>query len=167
MSEFPHDDFAKAYLIELLSTIGKAMPNRPLKAEIQTADLWFELAAQPPGQPNELGLLGQLLTRDALIEVFRNPATPVEMRACQRKLSILEGNLIRSAKRQQQILTEADLPMLWLIMPTASIEIRQGFGVIPRTTAGVYDWPDLQRTGLIVVHQLPKTTETLWLRVLG
>jgi hypothetical protein len=33
MSKFPHDDFAKAYLMELLNTIGKATPNRPFKAE--------------------------------------------------------------------------------------------------------------------------------------
>jgi predicted transposase/invertase (TIGR01784 family) len=31
----------------------------------------------------------------------------------------------------------------------------------------VYEFPVLQRTGLIVVHQLPKTEETLWLRILG
>ncbi len=31
----------------------------------------------------------------------------------------------------------------------------------------MYEFPVLQRTGLIVVHQLPKTEETLWLRILG
>ncbi|NJM47249.1 MAG: hypothetical protein HC860_14740 [Alkalinema sp. RU_4_3] len=52
-------------------------------------------------------------------------------------------------------------------MPTASEEIRQGFGVTPTDTPGVYEFPKLQRTGLIVVHQLPKTEDTLWLRILG
>jgi hypothetical protein len=32
---------------------------------------------------------------------------------------------------------------------------------------GVYRWPKLDRTGLIVVHQLPVTEETLWIRLLG
>jgi hypothetical protein len=167
MSKFPHDDFAKAYLTELLSTIGKATPNRSLKAETRIADLWFELNPQAANQRHELGLLGQLLTRNALIEVFRNPATPLEVRACQSKLSHLEGDLFRKAKRRKQSLTEANLPDLWLIMPTASTEIRDGFGCVPTAIAGVYEFPVLQRIGLIVVHQLAKTEETLWLRILG
>ena len=52
-------------------------------------------------------------------------------------------------------------------MPTASLEIREGFGVGQTEHPGVYDFPKLQRTGLIVVHQLAKTEETLLLRVLG
>jgi hypothetical protein len=33
MSEFPHDDFAKAYLTELLSLIGTAKPNHHSKVK--------------------------------------------------------------------------------------------------------------------------------------
>jgi hypothetical protein len=59
MSNFPHDDFAKAYLVELLSIIGKAIPNRPFKAETLFADLWFEPKATSDGERAQLGLLGQ------------------------------------------------------------------------------------------------------------
>ena len=52
-------------------------------------------------------------------------------------------------------------------MPTASLEIREGFGVSETEHPGVYDFPKLQRTGLIVVHQLAKTEDTVLLRVLG
>jgi hypothetical protein len=167
MPKFPHDDFSKAYLTELLSTIGKATPNHPLKAETQEADLWFEL--NPKAQANRplLGLLGQLLTRNSLIEVFRNPATPIEIRTCQGKLIDKETELLRKAKRRKQTLAETDLPELWLIMPTCSQEIRSGFGTSPTKTKGVYRFPHYQRTGLIVVHQLPKTESTRWLRILG
>jgi hypothetical protein len=58
MSKFPHDDFAKAYLTEVLSTIGKAVPNRHLKAETRAADLWFELRSTSPDQRQQIGLLG-------------------------------------------------------------------------------------------------------------
>jgi hypothetical protein len=167
MSKFPHDDFAKAYLSEILRTIGTAVPNRPLKAETRAADLWFELNPKARSQHQQIGLLGQLLTRNALIEVFRNPATPVEIRACQGKLSTLECDLLRKTKRHKQPLTEQELPHLWLIMPTASEEIRQGFGAIASPTSGVYHFPSLQRVGLIVIHQLPKTEDTLLLRLLG
>ncbi len=167
MSKFPHDDFAKAYLTELLSTIGKATPNRPLKNETRLADLWFEINPKFAERRAELGLLGELLTRDALIEVFRNPATPVEIRTCQSKLSTLETELLNKAKRNKETLLEYQLPYLWLIMPTASETIHEGFGTIGTEISGVYHFPSLQRTGLIVVHQLPKTENTLFLRVLG
>ena len=42
MSEFPHDDFAKDYLTELLSNIGTAVPNKVIKSERREGDIWFE-----------------------------------------------------------------------------------------------------------------------------
>lgn len=167
MPKFKHDEFAKSYLEELLSTIGKAVPNRQIKSETRAADLWFELGSRAKTRRHELGLLGDLLTRNALIEVFRNPASAAEIRSCQGKLFDLEAALLRKTKRRKNPLTEDKLPYLWLIMPTASEEIRNGFGAMPTGTPGVYEFPVLQRTGLIVVHQLPKTEETLWLRILG
>jgi hypothetical protein len=167
MSKFKHDSFAKSYLAELLSRIGKATPNKRIRAEERAADLWFELNPKAQANRQELGLLGELLTRNSLIEVFRNAATPAEIRACQGKLYDREAELMRKATRRKKTIPEDKLPYLWLIMPTASEEIREGFGVIPTSTPGVYEFPRLQRTGLIVVHQLPKTEATLWLRILG
>ena len=169
MSEFPHDDFAKDYLTELLSNIGTAVPNKVIKSERREGDIWFErnpdltIAAQR----KKLGLMGQLLRRDSLIEVFRNPATAMEIRACRGKLIDIEGEMARAAKRKDDRLTEEMLPDLWFIMPTASEEIRQGFGFRKSGIPGVYRLHKLDRTGLIVVHQLPVTEETLWIRLLG
>jgi hypothetical protein len=167
MSKFAHDDFCKTYLKELLITIGKATASRPLKSETRAADLWFE-----PGQSSEearshLGLLSRLLPRDTLIEVFRNPATGFEIRSCKGKLYSLEAELLRKAKRQKQSLSEDKLPSLLLLMPTASQEIRDGFGAIQTGTSGVYLLPSEVRTTLVAVHQLPRTRDTLWLRILG
>lgn len=173
MHQFPHDDFAKTYLTELLRPIGKTIVNRPLKTDTRYADLWFKLSDK--ADRTHLGLLGQLLTRDALIEVFRNPATELEIRSSQSKLNAEEiddqrsvgDHRLNKAKRKKQIIPKEKLPWLWLIMPTASLEIREGFGVSETEHPGVYDFPKLQRTGLIVVHQLAKTEHTLLLRVLG
>ena len=52
-------------------------------------------------------------------------------------------------------------------MPTCSLRIRRGFSVIPTPTPGVYDFAEMDRTILIVLHQLPKTKDTIWLRMLG
>ncbi len=169
MSEFPHDDFSKDYLTELLSNIGTAVPNKVIKSERREGDIWFERSAKLTiaAQRKKLGLMGQLLRRDSLIEVFRNPATVMEIRSCRGKLTDIEREMAREAKRKDEILTEEMLPDLWFIMPTASEEIRQGFGLRKSRIPGVYRWPKLDRTGLIVVHQLPVTEETLWIRLLG
>ncbi len=167
MPKFQHDNFAKSYLTELLSTIGKAFPDHRIKSEAREADLWFELDPKAKTKRHELGLLGHLLTRNSLIEVFRNPASAAEIRACQGKLFDLEAEFIRKAKRSKKTVLEEALPYLWLIMPTASEEIREGFGARLTDTSGVYEFPGSHRTGLIVVHQLPKTEDTLFLRILG
>jgi predicted HTH domain antitoxin len=167
MSQFPHDDFAKTYLTELLSVIGKARPNRPFKSETQFADLWFELNPKLAANRHLLGLLGQLLDRNSLIEVFRNPAAPIEIRTCQSKFSRLETELTRKARKKKQTLQERDLPAVWLLMPTASEAILGGFSLVPTDIPGIYRFPTMQHMGLIVVHQLPKTPDTLWIRILG
>jgi hypothetical protein len=167
MSEFPHDDFAKSFLTELLSLIGKAKANHSLKSETLAADLWFEFNPQQADQIEQLGLLGKLMIKDSLIEVFRNAATLVEIRSCQSKLSHWENHLINQAKRRKAKLKERDLPELWLIMPTASQAIRRQFGATPTAHPGVYRFPQGQRVSLIVVHQLSLTEETRWLRMLG
>ena len=168
MSQFPHDDFAKAYLPELLRPIGTAIPNHPLKAGSRFADLWFVRSnIINPEDLHTLGLIATLLTRDALIEVFRNAATRIEIRASQSKLSYQEIDQINQAKRADKKLTEADLPWLWLIMPTASKRLIKTFSIVPTDHPGVYQFPEGQRTGLIIIHQLEKTPSTLWLRILG
>jgi hypothetical protein len=167
MNQFPHDDFAKTYLTELLRPMGTTIVNRPLKTETRYADLWFELSENAEDHRTHLGLLGELLTRDALIEVFRNPATDLEIRTSQSKLTTDEIERTNKAKRNKETIIKEKLPWLWLIMPTASSEIRKGFGVRKTKHLGVYSFQRLQRTGLIVVHQLAKTEQTLLLRVLG
>ena len=168
MSQFPHDDFAKAYLPELLRLIGIAIPNHPLKAESRFADLWFVRSNTiNPEDLSTLGLIGTLLTRNSLIEVFRNAATLVEIRTSQSKLSYQEIDTINQADREGKKLTEDDLPWLWLIMPTASKRLIKTFSIVPTNHPGIYHFPEGQRTSLIVVHQLEKTESTLWLRILG
>jgi hypothetical protein len=169
MSEFPHDSFAKNYLTELLSTIGTAVPNKFIKSERREGDVWFERDRKlsVSAQRKKLGLMGQLLVRDSLIEVFRNPATDFDIRSCIGKLIDIEGGLVREANRLKETVADEKLPYLWLIMPTASEAIRRGIGFQRTRIPGVYRLPKLNRVGLIVVHQLAVTEATLWLRLLG
>jgi hypothetical protein len=77
MPKFPHDDFSKTYLTELLSVIGKAIPNRPLKAETHFADLWFELDPKLASQTKRPSGYASWAAKAIKNEPLRNsPSTP-------------------------------------------------------------------------------------------
>jgi hypothetical protein len=87
------------------------------------------------------------------------------------KLFDLHANLIREAKRTKQPEpNNADLPMLWILVPTLSKPILSEYLATLTTEfspTGVYLLSPGCKTGIIVIHQLSKTLDTLWFRLLG
>jgi hypothetical protein len=136
-----HDQFAEDYLEELLTPLGTIKKSRKVKSEVQKIDVWFEPFPSPASAELPLGLLGKMAATSCLFEPFRNPPT------------------------------ETELPMLWILTPTFSDRMIQGFGATKGSDqvweSGVYFMPTFLRTGIIVIHQLPINKDTLWLRVLG
>jgi hypothetical protein len=168
MTRFPHDEFAKGFLESLLSPFGQVQTSFKISSEVREADVYFQpdLSIQPIP---ELGLLGK--KTDFVLEPFRNPPTIFQIRACMGKLFDLHANLIREAKRTKQPEpNDADLPMLWILVPTLSKLMLAEYSATLTTklvSTGVYLLPPGCKTGIIVIHQLPKTPETLWFRLLG
>ncbi len=169
MTRFIHDEFAKDFLEELLSPYGEIKTPRRVSAEVREIDVWFAPSQIGVAIPN-LGLLGRLAAKPALFEPFRNAATPNDICNCLLKLLILRGEFQREANRKKQSIIEEELPYLWILSPTLSKPILEGFGakIKPKTwEGGIYFLADYLRTGIIVLHQLPETRETLWLRLLS
>ena len=86
------------------------------------------------------------------------------------KLLEVHTDYIRRANREKTKITEDNYPKLWILTPTASSKILENIGA--KTDGnnwgeGVYLLAPFLRTGLIVIHQLPETLDTLWLRMLG
>lgn len=169
MTRFIHDQFAKDYLEELLSPLGEVRPSRPVRGEKREIDVWFAPTAQLAENRASLGLLGLLATTPSLFEPFRNPATANEICNCLLKLLQVRGESQRQANRNKKQLNEEDVPKLWVLTPTASATILEGFGakLDQNWLAGIYFLPSYLRTAIVVIHQLPRTPETLWLRILG
>jgi hypothetical protein len=62
------------------------------------------------------------------------------------------------------------LPRLWILSPTASATLLDGFRARldeENWGRGVYFLGEFLRTAIVAIHQLPRTEETLWLRILG
>ncbi|BAZ36713.1 hypothetical protein NIES4101_26330 (plasmid) [Calothrix sp. NIES-4101] len=116
-----------------------------------------------------LGLLGRFAEYPAILEPFRNAASSDEICDCILKLLEVKSGLRREAKANQTKLQEETIPKLWVLTPTASPAILSSFNVNQKEgwLPGVYFLGDALRAAIVAIHQLPRTPETLWLRILG
>ena len=93
----------------------------------------------------------------------------IEIRSCLLKLYSVQGELLRQAKREKRSISEEELPFLWILTPTCSERILEGFGAKTKEgwEKGVYFLPKYQKAAIVAINQLSVTEDTLWLRVLG
>ena len=170
MTRFIHDRFAKEFLEELLSPLGMVNIGRDVTSEVREIDVYFTPGTASPEYSENLGLLGKMASTTALFEPFRNPASASEICSCLGKLLDVRGELERKSRRENTRLDDAQLPRLWILMPTASKALVDGFSATPDTEnwmQGIYFLGESLRTAIVAIHQLPETPETLWLRILG
>ena len=169
MTRLIHDKFAKDYFESLLEPFGKVNSQKRVSAEDQYIDVWFEPAPENLGELNELGCLGRMATTPSMFEPFRNPVTPEQIGDCLLKLLLVKAQMKRQARREESSFTRESIPRLWILTPTASSTVLSGFNAVqtPDELEGFYTLGSSLSTEIIVIHQLPRTAETLWLRVLG
>jgi hypothetical protein len=170
MTRFIHDRFAKEFLEELLSPIGQVKIGRDVTSEVREIDVYFTPSTAIPSYSASLGLLGKMASTTAIFEPFRNPANVSEICSCLGKLLDVRGELERQSRRENTRYDDAQLPRLWILMPTASKALVDSFNAIPDTQnwmQGIYFLGESLRTAIVAIHQLPETPETLWLRILG
>jgi hypothetical protein len=169
MTRFIYDQFTKQYIQELLKELGHTETSKTMASERREIDIFFTPNPEKVADASHLGLLGRLATTPAVFEPFSNPVKPREIRSCLLKLLDLKAEFERQAVREKRRLTPAELPRLWILTPTASAAILADFGAtldLENFPEGVYFLPKGLRA-MIVIHQLPPTPETLWLRILG
>ncbi|MCZ8065145.1 MAG: flagellar assembly protein H [Microcystis sp. LE17-20D] len=170
MTRFIHDQFAKDYLEELLSSLGEVKSARVVRGEVREIDVWFSPNILDNNPRELLGLLGKMAINPCLFEPFRNPVTATEIRTCLLKLLQVEGEINRRANRQKTNVNDGEIPRLWILTPTASAQLLGGFGAKldeENWGEGIYFLAPSLRTAITVIHQLPPTEATLWLRILG
>jgi hypothetical protein len=167
LTRFLWDKFSKDYLETFLASSGDVKTSLDVTAETQEIDVYFRPTS--PKIPPELGLLGKLAQTPCLLEPYRNPVTIEGILACLSKLFTVREQLQREAHRNQQPLLAENIPRLWILTPTASQRIITAFSgqLNPDWGEGIYFLPPALTTAIIVLHQLPETPETLWLRLLG
>jgi hypothetical protein len=170
MTRFIHDRFAKDYLAEMLSPIGTVNIGRDVTSEVREIDVYFTPTTVIPEYVETLGILGKMATSTAIFEPFRNPVSVSEVNSCLSKLWDVRGELERLARRQNTRCDETEMPKLWILTPTASKVLLDGFKATPDNDnwmPGIYFLGEYLRTAIVVIHALPETPQTLGLRILG
>lgn len=166
MAQNNSDQLAKQYLEEFLAPSGTLQRQYEIPGEAKFVDVWF--VPNPAAFPApDLGLLGRMVQRPCLLEPYRNAPSRTELRVSVMKLLWIQEDERRKARKEE--LAEQELPFLWVLAATASAPLLTAAKAIvdENWLPGVYFVADLFKTAIVVIDQLPKTAETLWLRILG
>ncbi|NES71820.1 MAG: hypothetical protein F6K24_44755, partial [Okeania sp. SIO2D1] len=167
----PHDQFAKQYLEELLTLLGKVETSRDVASEVREIDVYFIPVIPPPTDPQILGLLGKMAATTSIYEPFRNQPQRLEILDCQAKLNFVINQQKRKARRENTSYSDREWPLLWILSPSCSARIIDGFGAKQDPSGqwptGIYFLPEFQGAAIVAINQLPINQDTLWLRVLG
>lgn len=141
----------------------------PGLSSISRTETRFLPKPQNERQKKVLGLLGKLADNPSVFEPFRNAIKPSDIRRCMSKVFDLYAALERKASRNKKKITEAEMSQLWILSPTVSEQIIEGFGAKDANNwgKGIYFLHPELKTAIVVIHQLERTPDTLWLRVLG
>ena len=166
MSQFPHDDFVKEYLPELISNYRVVNSGKKIASQTKEIDVFFQPYNKVNNNSNQLGLLAKLLRTTCLFEVYRNSVTVNQINECIGKLVDLTTLLGRESRKSKNKIEAVNL---WILTPTLSQKILSSFSAqkIDDWSDGIYFLPSALSTRIIVIHQLPVNRETLWLRMLG
>ncbi|PAX57125.1 hypothetical protein [Brunnivagina elsteri] len=169
MARNPFDQFSKQFFEEFLSPLGEVRINYEIPGEAKFVDIWFTPSTSPEAITEDLGMLGRIAQTPCLLEPYRKQPTNQEIRSCLYKLYHLESEIQRQIKRDEDKISEEELPQLWIIATSCSQRLLQGLNATEDETweKGVYALGSIFLTRIIAIDQLPITPNTLWLRLLG
>lgn len=169
MRRNPFDLFAKDCLELLLEDAGRVERSREVSPPAQLIDATFTPTPQGLARLRRRGLLGRLAQRPCAWECFHDAPSLDDLRLLVRKHLGWHALLTARGRRKDRNAT-VPLPALYVVcaarptaaldaLPTAAVpEHGDGFYAVSMALVGMC---------LIVVAELPKTRDTLSLRVLG
>ncbi|MBW4478580.1 MAG: hypothetical protein KME54_17395 [Tolypothrix brevis GSE-NOS-MK-07-07A] len=169
MARNPFDQFSKQFFEEFLTPLGQVRINYEIPGEAKFVDIWFIPSPSKTTVPEDLGLLSRIAQTPCLLEPYRKQPTNREIRSCLYKLYHLEAETQREAKREEEKISDQQLPQLWIITTSCSERLLEDLNVTQDETwgEGIYFLGKILLTRIIVIDRLNRTPDTLWLRILG
>jgi hypothetical protein len=173
MAQYQDDDFSKAYTTALYRTKGIVKTNVQVKSDenLEIDLLFIANLTNPAWESEDLGLFDRLMTVHPTIAVehYSGYLRPDHFFRCASRRDFYVTREKQEAKKRGERLPEEQKPFTWMIATACSETILQLFGAVPQQALGpgIYQITPGWRIGLVVVRELPKTPDTLWLRGLG
>lgn len=168
----PHDQLAKDLLENTLAPGGRVERQHEVRGEVQAVDVWF-LPHADPSHAAALaarGLLGRMAERPTLFEPFHKPPDVEALRDCVHKQLAIHRRRRREARSAgPPPVPSPPFPRLWIISagnPETVIRAYD-FQRMPDWPPGFLQRQEADALGLIVIPELPRTPETLILRLMG
>jgi hypothetical protein len=161
------DQLAKRLLVQAFQQAGEVRTQVEISAETQAIDAWIQPAPDAAQTRRALGLLGRLAERTCLVEPFHEPPSPTEIRDCLLKQFAYDARERRTARAEDR---EAEpLVPLWILSAGEPRTALGAFEFRPLAgwPAGVYGAATGLEARLVVISELPRTRETLLLRLMG
>jgi hypothetical protein len=156
------DQFAKHMLREALAPAGLVETDAEVSPDAQRVDVWFVPDPAKRHDHQGFGLLSRLTERACLLEPFHSTPGPDELVGCLRKLLAFQHVLSLRAPSPPS-------PRMWVISSgrPASGLTALGFRPLRDWPRGLYTAAPALHFGLLVVSELPRTRDTLLLRLMG
>ena len=162
------DRLAKAILVKLLRPIAPVETEREIVGQAQRADMWVQSNEAEASELAPLGVLGKMIgLGPCLVEPFSQPPRVRDIRSCIRKQYNLDNDQVLEAERKNR--REPAFPVLWVISsgnPATVIEALK-LGGMAGWPKGFWQREAFDSLYIVVARQLPKTPETVLLRLLG
>ncbi|MHC5917501.1 MAG: RpnC/YadD family protein [Nostoc sp.] len=162
--------FVEHYLEGLLSPLGSVEVSGVITGSERRGIVLFFPKGTIQTERYSLGLLAKVAQSDCSIEVYYEQIGETEVRSCLHKLLNVFSTLNCRASAEGKTLDDDNLPRLWILVPSASPDLLKGFSAqleLENWSTGIYFLPNVFRIAIVAINQLPVTSETLWLRLLG
>ncbi|MBD2496762.1 hypothetical protein [Nostoc sp. FACHB-280] len=170
MTQRFYSQFVEHYLEYLLSPLGNVALSGLITDEERRGIVLFFSKQTTQTENHSIKLLQRVTQSDCAIEVYCEQIDETDVRNCLRKLLSVFSTLNDRAEAEGKALDDDDLPRLWIVVPSASGKLLDGFGAqlnLKNWPTGIYFLPNVFRLVIVAIDKLPMTAETLWLRILG
>ena len=162
------DQLDKGLLQNWLRPAGTALIDYPVAGQKQEADVWFEPDPARVAERRRLGVLGRMVGRGpCLIEPFSRAPGVFAVEDCVRKQLAISYNRAMEARTARPKRKRQARPHLWILATGEPEQVIREHELrpMPGWPAGFWTRAPLDRLHLVVRPALPRTPETLLLRL--
>ena len=164
------DGFAKDALAITLEIASRVSLQQGVGADTQYIDAWCEPDPARAHERAKLGLLGRMTEEACALEPYHEPPDEEELLGCVRKQLTWHHALTKKARAANPGAKMVDLPPQWILSAGRPAKVMERFELTPMGgdwPAGFYTAVRWLRLRLVVISELPRTPETLLVRLMG